>query len=58
MTRAVLSKLAGVSQVQAFGHNGKALVSVTDSKAFTEAIAKEALLKETKELRLRKMTKV
>lgn len=53
-TRDVLSKLDGVIRVHPNGLNGKALVYVKDKKAFTEAIAKEALAK-TEKLRLRKM---
>jgi hypothetical protein len=43
--------------VHPFGLNGKALVLVSDKKAFTEKKVEEAL-KATKELRLRKMEKV
>lgn len=53
-TRDVLSKLDGVIRVHPNGLNGKALVFVKDKKAFTEAIAKEALAR-TEKLRLRKM---
>lgn len=53
-TRDVLSKLDGVIRVHPNGLNGKALVFVKDKKAFTEAIAKEAL-ERTEKLRLRKM---
>ena len=52
-TRDVLSKLDGVTRVHPNGLNGKAIVHVKDKKAFTEAIAKEALAG-TKDLRLRK----
>lgn len=55
--REVLSKLEGVIRVHPFGLNGKALVLVSDKKAFTEKKVEEAL-KATKELRLRKMEKV
>ena len=39
-----------------FGHNGKALVYVTDAKAFSADKAKEALAA-TKSLRLRRVEK-
>lgn len=55
-TRDVLSKLDGVIRVHPNGLNGKCLVFVKDKKAFTEAMAKEALA-QTKELRLRKFEK-
>jgi hypothetical protein len=50
-----LSELAGVIRVHPFGLNGKVLVYVSDKKAFTEQAVSDALLKGTKELRLRKM---
>lgn len=53
-TRDVLSKLDGVIRVHPNGLNGKCLVLVKDKKAFTEAIAKAALLT-TKALRLRRI---
>jgi hypothetical protein len=56
-TRDVLSKLDGVIRVHPNGLNGKCLVHVKDKKAFTEDLAKKALL-ETKELRLRKFEKI
>jgi len=55
-TREVLSKLEGVIRVHPNGLNGKAHVYVSDAKAFTELKARDAL-KQTKELRLRKMEK-
>ncbi|MBL8751034.1 MAG: hypothetical protein JNK78_17880 [Planctomycetes bacterium] len=53
-TRDVLSKLDGVIRVHPNGLNGKTLVFVKDKKAFTEAMAKEALEK-TEKLRFRRM---
>lgn len=57
-TRAVLSQLEGVIRVHPFGHNGKALVFVSDKDKFTEKAANEALIKGTKDLRVRKMERV
>jgi hypothetical protein len=51
-----LSKLDGVGRVHPFGHNGKALIFVTDAKAFSADKAKEALAA-TKKLRLRHVEK-
>lgn len=56
-TRAVLSELEGVQRVHPFGHNGKALVFVAEKDKFTEKAANEALIKGTKDMRLRKMVK-
>ncbi len=54
-TRAVLSQLEGVLRVHPFGHNGKALVFVSDKDKFTEEAAAKALIQGTKDLRVRKM---
>jgi hypothetical protein len=51
-----LSKLEGVGRVHPFGHNGKALVFVTDAKAFSADKVKEALAG-TQKLRLRHIEK-
>jgi hypothetical protein len=56
-TREVLSKLEGVCRVHPFGHNGKALVFVTEKDKFTEEAANKALIQGTKDLRVRKMVR-
>ena len=53
-----MSQLEGVLRVHPFGHNGKALVFVDGKDKLTEAVAAKALLKGTKEQRLRKMERV
>jgi len=55
-TREVLGGLDKVTRVLAYGHNGKALVFVSEKKALDKNKVKEAL-DATKELKLRKMQK-
>ena len=55
-TRDVLSKCKGVIRVHPNGLNGKALVFVSDTEAFTEEVAEKAL-EGTEKLRLRKWKK-
>ena len=57
-TRAVLGELEGVLRVHPFGHNGKALVFVSEPKKFTQEAADKALMMGTKDLRVRKMTRM
>lgn len=57
-TREVLSKFEGVLRVHPFGHNGKAYVFVAEETKFSEEAANEALIKGTKDMRVRKMKQV
>jgi hypothetical protein len=56
--REALSKMEGVIRVHAFGHNGKALVVMSDKKGPTKDKIEEALKPTSTKLRLRKMDRV
>lgn len=53
-TRAVLSKLDKVTRMLAYGHNGKALLFVSEKDALDQEKVKQAL-DGTAKLKLRKM---
>lgn len=55
--RAALSKLEGVVRVLAYGHNGKAVVVLSDKKSPSKERIEELLKPTSKGLKLRRIEK-